>query len=296
MEESGEKEKTGQGSGAIEPVQLTGKSRLRFLCHKGLSCWNACCHNMSIMLAPYDILRLRRRLGMASGEFLETYTNLTIHQESGLPVVILRPTDGDDPVCPFNTDEGCSVYEDRPSICRYYPIGLANLRTQMDEKKEAEEERFYFLIREDYCLGHGEEKEWSIDEFRENQGASRDDQINRDWQTAFLSRSLPGEERNEPRRQSLFHMACYDLDAFRRFVFESSFLRTFEVDEETLAEIRGDDEELLRFALRYMKFFMMIEPTMKPREGVIESWRKKHQDTMSQFGKPGKKAPPGDVS
>lgn len=271
------KNKEAAGS-SVEPVQLTGKSLLRFRCHRDLACWNACCHGMGIMLAPYDILRLRRRLGMTSGEFLEQYTDSSIHEESGLPTVTLKMGGGGKRGCPFKSEAGCSVYEERPSTCRYYPVGLAALRTKKEEEKQACEERFYFLVREEHCLGHGGEEVWTVDDWREDQGVGRDDEINRDWQTAFLSRSLPQEESLSSRRQALFHMTCYDLDAFRRFVLESSFLDQFEVDPDTVERIRENDKDLLLFALRYMKFFMMIEQTMKPRKGVLENWQERQAD------------------
>ena len=278
-----EDKKNDTAGGGIEPIQLTGKSRFTFACHKGLSCFTKCCHGMEIILAPYDILRLKKNLAMTSGEFLSRHTVNTTHEESGLPLVVLKMKDEERRPCPFLTESGCSVYEDRPSICRYYPIGLATLRVEKEEEKKGTgEERFYFLVREDHCLGHGEEKEWTIDEWREDQGASRDDEINRDWQSAFLSRALPGQQRIDPKRQALFHLTCYDLDNFRKFVLESPFLEKFEVDRSTVEKIRTDDDELLRFALQYMKFFMMIEETMKPREGTVENWQAKQQEILGE--------------
>jgi Fe-S-cluster containining protein len=238
---------------------------------------------MDITLAPYDILRLSRKLGLTSSEFLDTYTATFVHEESGLPMISLRRETEGKKGCPFNADEGCTVYEHRPSVCRYYPIGLAALRTKKDEQKEAGEERFYFLVKEDFCRGHDEEQEWTIDEWRGDQGPLQDDEINHDWQTAFLSRALPGQVRHDESRQNLFFLACYDLDSFRRFVFESPFLTKFEVDEETLAKIKEDDTELLRFGLRYMKYFMMIEETMKPRDEALAAWKKRHREAQDQI-------------
>jgi len=57
-------------------------------------------------------------------------------------------------------------------------------------------------------------------------------------------------------------MACYDLDSFRRFVFESTFLKRFQVEEDVLERIREDDEELLRFAFRWLRFALFREPTI----------------------------------
>jgi len=269
MEENSKKEE----QYGVQPVQLTGKSRFRFNCGPEVACFTKCCHGMEIILAPYDILRLKKKLGLTSPEFLLNYTVPKQHEESSLPLVLLKMGDDDEKTCPFLTEKGCRVYEDRPSICRYYPIGLATLRSQPDPEKEAGEERFFFQIKEEHCLGHNEEREWTIDEWRRDQGADSDDEMNRDWQAAFLSRSIPGEERGDAQRQSIFYMACYDLDTFRRFVLESPFLEKFEVDPKTVEKIREDDEELLRFALRYMKYFMMMEETMTPKEGVVDAWR-----------------------
>ena len=255
----------------VEHVQLTGASRFLFRCHDGLSCWGTCCRSMDIMVAPFDVLRLKRRLGVTSGEFLDRYTETKLHEESSLPIIILRTGEGEERKCPFLGDKGCTVYEDRPAICRYYPIGLATLRAKKEEG--ITDERFYFRVREEFCLGHHEEREWTVDEWREDQGASVDDEANADWQRAFLSRALPGEEKIDPRRQSLFMMTCYDLDTFRRFVGESAFLENFEVEPETVEKIMEDDEELLRFGMRYMKYFMMIEETMTPRTGAVEKWK-----------------------
>ena len=273
-----EEEKKDAGAWPVEPTQLSGASRFRFSCHRELACWCTCCHNMDVILAPNDILRLKKRLGITSSEFLQQYTTPKMHEESSLPLVILKSAEVGERACPFLGEEGCTVYEDRPSICRYYPIGLASLMAEKGGEKGIGVERFYFRIREEYCLGHGEEQEWTVDGWRANQGADRDDEVNGDWQSAFLSRSLPGEVREDSGRQALFHMVCYDLDTFRRFVLESAFLENFEVDPETVAAIGRDDEELLRFALRYMKYFMMMEETMKPRPGAVDSWRKKNRD------------------
>ena len=69
-----------------------------------------------------------------------------------------------------------------------------------------------------------------------------------------------------PQQVEMFYMACYDLDRFRRFVFESRFLELFEVDEARVEALRSDDEELLEFALQWLRFSLFAEKTMKIRE------------------------------
>ena len=46
----------------------------RFACSPGVACFNACCRDLNQSLYPYDILRLKKRLKLPSGEFLERYT------------------------------------------------------------------------------------------------------------------------------------------------------------------------------------------------------------------------------
>jgi hypothetical protein len=53
-------------------------------------------------------------------------------------------------------------------------------------------------------------------------------------------------------------------------VFESSFIDRFEIDAEELEEIRSNDEALLKFAFRWLRFALFAEPTMTAREKKVE--------------------------
>jgi uncharacterized protein len=52
----------------------------------------------------------------------------------------------------------------------------------------------------------------------------------------------------------MIFMALYNLDRFRAFVFQSSFLNRFEVNEVTVEKIKRSDEELLKFGFDWIKF------------------------------------------
>ena len=69
----------------------------------------------------------------------------------------------------------------------------------------------------------------------------------------------------------LFHTACYDLDKFRDFVFGSSFLARFELEDALVAKLRTDDEALMRFAFRWLRFALFAEPTLKLREAAPQT-------------------------
>jgi hypothetical protein len=60
-------------------------------------------------------------------------------------------------------------------------------------------------------------------------------------------------------------MAAYDLDTFREFVFSSTFLRRFDLDDDLVESLRTDDRALLLFALRWLRFALFGEPTVGRR-------------------------------
>jgi Fe-S-cluster containining protein len=89
---------------------LEGASLFSYRCN---AC-SRCCHDKAIRVGPYEILRLARRLGLTTTEFIAQHT------EAG--GTLLRMQDANDRACIFLTDEGCGVYPDRPVVCRIYPL------------------------------------------------------------------------------------------------------------------------------------------------------------------------------
>ena len=246
--------------GAVRPVKLTPKSRFCFRCHPGVSCFTACCGKTTIILTPYDILRLKQRLGITSTAFLEKYTRRDVHDKSGLPLVIMDMPRYEG-VCPFvRPVEGCLVYTDRPATCRYYPVGQGSLVTEqgLDE--------FYFLVKEAHCKGFESDVEWNVETWKKDQGSDYYDDMNREWKAMMLRRSSVGKPDIDDKTVKLFYMVMYDLDQFRRFVFSSRFLSVFNVDEETQERIYDDDLELLKFGYQYLKMVLKIEDTVQMQE------------------------------
>jgi Fe-S-cluster containining protein len=239
--------------------RLSLDDTFKFGCHPGVPCFNQCCADVNIFLTPYDVLRLKNALGMGSAEFLEQYTRIPIEKHQQYPVVMFKlDDDKEGKPCQLVTDKGCSVYEDRPWPCRMYPLGLASPRD-----KDARD--FYFLMKEDVCLGYEEARTWTVREWLEDQGMGPYDEFGRLFKELTLHEWFASGRKLTPERMELFYMAAYDLDTFRRFVFGSTFLKRFEVEDEVLAAIRDDDEELLRFAFRWLRLALFGEPTLKIR-------------------------------
>ena len=236
----------------LEPIKLGPESRFTFRCHKDLSCFTQCCRGIDIILTPYDILRLKNRLELTSEQFLALYTAPQILEKTELPVVTLKMLNDDAASCPFVREEGCFVYGDRPATCRYYPLGVASLI----KTAEADDD-FYFFVNEPHCEGVGEEKEWRVRDWREDQGVDQCDRANALWTDLIVrKRSYPPEMKLTEQTKKMFFLASYNLDTFRDFVFESSFLDRYDIDEETKKKIQEDEANRLEFGMSWLLWLL----------------------------------------
>ncbi len=228
-----------------------------------------------VTLAPYDIIRLKNNLGISSSEFLNNYTVPFELDGHGVPGVKLRTTDAG--ACKLMTDEGCSVYQDRPTACRYYPVGLLSMK-----RKDAQaDEHHYVLVKEDHCLGHLEPREISFDDYRKDQGVEDYDTLNREYYRIMLKKRSSGPAIGRPSELSLqlFFMVCYDIDRFRRFASSEAFKNNYALDD---AEIDTfvDDVALLQFGYRLLKQVLFGENSIPVREGAIESRVEARRDVL----------------
>lgn len=236
----------------IPPEQLGLNSRFKFNCHKGVKCFTDCCRGIDIMLTPYDILTMRKKPDLTSEEFLAVFTDPKLLEKAGLPVVTLKLLDDERKSCPFVEDkDGCAIYEDRPTTCRYYPLGVGNL-SYSGEKGEKDE--FFFTVKEAHCFGFEEDKEWSVAEWREDQGVDLRDEVNDGWMDLIVrKKSLPPSMKMSEEAKKMFFTVCYNIDKFKDFVFKSSFLDRYDIAEKTIKEIKADDIKLLQFGFEWLK-------------------------------------------
>ena len=73
----------------INPTQLGYDSCFKFKCHPGISCFTQCCRGINIILTPYDVIRLKRRLDLPSDQFLAIYTEPHLLEKTDLPIAEL---------------------------------------------------------------------------------------------------------------------------------------------------------------------------------------------------------------
>lgn len=264
----------------VQPVQLGPGDRFRFRCRKGIPCFNECCRNIDIMLTPYDVLRLKRRFDLASREWIDRDTRDFQMDGHGMPGLKLATKPGTNE-CIYLTPEGCSVYEDRPSACRYYALGQLAMR----KKGEAVEEDSYFLVREDHCLGHFEDHEQTVDEYRASQGLVQYDEANREWRRILLKKRSAGPAigKPSPKSMELFFLASYDVDGFRAFVASAGFQELFALEPELLERIMTDDEEMLAFAMRFLRQVLFGEFSIPYRKEAVERRRQRYREKVERI-------------
>ncbi len=276
---------------SIEPKKLSLDSHLKFRCHPGVKCFTACCGGIKIVLTPYDILKLTRRLEIPAHEFLQKYTQPTYLEKTDMPGVMIKLREEDNK-CPFVTPEGCTVYSDRPTACRYYPVGMADFheggsRDSDGNEMTPAEEKFFFIVREDHCKGFEEDKEWTIREWRADQGVDVRDEMNKEWLRLVMRRKSFGIQASlSEQAKRMFFMASTDLATFRKFVFESSFLDIYELDEETLRKIKEDDVELMLFSFKYLAATLFGAKGLKMRpekvKEKVEQIKKRQDEAVVQ--------------
>lgn len=244
----------GQGAG----FSLLAKEGFCFACHPQVPCFNECCADLRLVLTPYDIVRMKGRLGMDSGEFLARYTLPASQRGSAFPMVKLKMEQAGRNPCPFVREEGCSIYPDRPGACRLYPLG----RGASAGGSGGADREFYFVVREDHCKGFEQTRQWTLQEWLEDQGVATYNEMNRPWMEIVTSRS-PRVRNLSPQGLGMFHMASYDLDKFRKFVFTTRFLQRFHFSDEEVEQARKDDVALMLMAMKWLKFALLGEMSLR---------------------------------
>ena len=243
-------------------------SKFRFGCNPEVPCFGKCCANVNIFLTPYDVLRMRKRLGITSSEFLRKYAVPIVLEENQLPVVLLKMGEDEEKKCPFVTDEGCTIYEDRPWSCRMYPLGIAS-----SAMKDGEAEVFCYIVDPDdtFCKGFKEQKEWTVKEWLDDQDVGTFNKKSESYMQFTLHPYLREKKELGEKKAQVFFKTCYDIDGFREMLLESSFLNKFEVDNELLEKMKTDDEALLEFGInKWLRFALFHEDTMIIRDEALE--------------------------
>ena len=232
-----------------EMIPVHPDDEMNFNCGSANECFNECCRDLVQALTPYDVLRLKRRLGIPSQTFLRQYTSRHHGPESGLPVVEFKPDPSTGNECPFVTKKGCRVYEDRPASCRMYPLARAIAR----DRKTGVVTEYFALIEEPHCRGFDRETGRTVRDWLKDQEVVTHNRQN-DKLMALISlknRIMPGKL--EGGQADMFYLALYDLDEFRDRILNQGLVDDLGIPGKLL-DYLNEDEALLDFGLEWVRY------------------------------------------
>jgi Fe-S-cluster containining protein len=95
----------------MDQPRLTRDSPFSYICNRCMSC----CRDNHISLDPYEIARLARNRNLSTTEFIGRFL-----VEGGFVI-----SSQEDRACAFLGNGSCEVYQDRPMVCRTYPLRRA---------------------------------------------------------------------------------------------------------------------------------------------------------------------------
>jgi len=227
---------------------LPADESFQFTCSNQVSCFNDCCRDLNQFLTPYDILRLKKHLGLTSAQFLAQYTSQHVGPETGLPIITLRPDYAADLKCPFVTPQGCRVYEDRPASCRMYPLARAIFRSRLTGQIEEQ----FVLLKEPHCRGFEQGPQITAHEWMQQQDLTiYNDMNDRMMAIISLKRQLkPGPL--DLKASRMFSMACYDIEAFRQYIATNELPDNLNTQGIDFATLPTDDVALLKIAFKWV--------------------------------------------
>lgn len=230
--------------------EIGADEKFIFHCGPDVACFNRCCADLTLPLTPYDILRLRRQLGMDSAELLRTFTTMRSFPDTGFPLPLLRMIESPDAPCPFVTPAGCSVYEGRPGACRHYPLGRGTRIV-----RDGIAERF-FLVREAHCLGFEHGPEHTPLEWLRQEGLQKYNYFN-DLYMRLMSMVHAGGRALEPRLASMTLVCLFQLEQFRQLIEKMNIFARLNMDQARQEKIMGtsleNEEACLEFAFEWLE-------------------------------------------
>ena len=228
--------------------KLGDSEHFQFLCHPGIKCYNECCRMLELALTPYDVLRLRKKLGLTSSDFLEQYAVVELDEGHLFPQVYLGMVDDGRGSCPFVTPKGCTVYQNRPGACRTYPLGRGAFQTADGKQHE-----MFVLLQEPHCKGFTEKKQQIVQLWLESQELEAYKRCNDTVMTILHHEKIKNGLKLNQEQVEKFLLALYNLDDFRAQILNNKIKLHFSLTPEISETIRSDDKEMLNISIQWLR-------------------------------------------
>ena len=158
------------------------------------------------------------------------------------------------------------IYADRPWACRIYPLQPES--TPLTEKAG---KTYYSVMNVPFCRGLEADRTLSLTDYIEEQGIPVYMEMETLFKKITTNERLTKEKITNKMIQDMYFMACYDLDRFRRFVLESTFLNRFDVKQQQADKIKSDDAALYRFAIQWLEYGLLAQNVMTVKPEAMEA-------------------------
>ncbi|MGV1098639.1 YkgJ family cysteine cluster protein [Thiovibrio sp. JS02] len=229
--------------------KLADGEKFRFKCHPGVPCFTDCCRQLDLVLTPYDVLRISRRLNLAASDFLARHAIIETEDGFAFPHVFLAMVDDGRASCPFVGPEGCRIYADRPGACRTYPLGRGAFLTPDGQRHE-----IHVLLSEPHCKGFSESEDQDVAAWNNDQDLLTYNAMNDEIMAILQHRRLkdgfaPGEQ-----EVKAYLLALYRLDEFRARLLAGTLSPSLPLSPEEREALAGDDLALLRFGIAWLEY------------------------------------------
>lgn len=229
--------------------ELNNNETFQFDCHPGVECFTDCCRQLELALTPYDVLRLKKSLGITSNDFLDQYAIIEKLEEDIFPQVFLAMIDDGQASCPFVSTSGCSVYADRPGACRTYPLGRGAIQTPDGKCQD-----FHVLLTEPHCKGFSQSTIQTAEQWNLDQELTLYNSFNDEVMGILQHRRLKGGFRPNQQLIDQFILALYNLDEFRSLILSLKIQSEFSsLSENEIKSLMSDDETLLHFSIQWLE-------------------------------------------
>ena len=234
-----------------KPLRMDPDQAFQFKCGSEVPCFTDCCRDITIVLTPYDVVRLKNALEIPSEEFLDQYAIIIPREKRLIPMVVLKMNEENNKRCSFVSEAGCSVYDDRPWPCRMYPLNMNDDGT------------FGLIADPGICKGLVQKDHARISNWLIEQGVPMYDEMNMLFSQVTAPLQAQELDIDNPKIYQMTFMALYNLDKFRNFVFKSTFLDRFVIDDIAIEKLKRSDVELLKFAFDWIKFGIFGQKTLQ---------------------------------
>ena len=235
-------------------LRMEADQPFQFRCGPGVPCFTDCCRDITIVLTPYDVVRLKNALQISSEEFLDQYTIIIPREKRLIPMVVLKMNEDNDKRCSFVSENGCTVYNDRPWPCRMYPLNMNDDGT------------FGLIADPAKCKGLEQPDHARISSWLIEQGVPMYDEMNMLFSQITAPLQAQELDIDNPKIYQMTFMALYNLDKFKDFIFKSSFLDRFVIEDITIEKLKRNDVELLKFSFDWIKFGIFGQKTLQVKK------------------------------